>query len=172
MEFCFAVRMRMFPSHRQEQILWKNLNASRFIYNQLLANSYTDSAINKLNKLYPIPKNYWKYRTVKGKKAVIAKSKKRAVGLDRVTADRYPWLGDKDLDSMMFFNTELHYRSAWQMFRKVHRSGVPKFKRKDRSVQSYSTSAIKQKGATLYAKSSIRFLDHSTCNCLKLAGSR
>ena len=161
MEFCFAVRMRMFPSHRQEQVLWKNLNASRFIYNQLLANSYTDSAINKLNKLYPIPKNYWKYRTVKGKKAVIAKSKKRAVGLDRITADRYPWLGDKELDSMMFFNTELHYHSAWQMFRKVHRSGVPKFKRKDRSVQSYSTSAIKQKGATLYAKSSIRFLDHS-----------
>lgn len=136
MEFCFAVRMRMFPSHRQEQILWKNLNASRFIYNQLLANSYTDSAINKLNKLYPIPKNYWKYRTVKGKKVVIAKSKKRAVGLDRITADRYPWLGDKDLDSMMFFNTGLHYQSAWQMFRKVHRSGVPKFKRKDRSVQS------------------------------------
>ena len=68
MEFCFAVRMRMFPSHRQEQVLWKNLNASRFIYNQLLANSYTDSAINKLNKLYPIPKNCWKYRTVKGKK--------------------------------------------------------------------------------------------------------
>lgn len=59
----------------------------------------------------------------------------------------------------MFFNTEIHYQSAWKMFRQVHRSGIPKFKRKDRSVQSYSTSAIRQKGASLYTKSSIRFLD-------------
>lgn len=161
MEFCFAIRMRMFPNHKQEKILWKNLNASRFVYNQLLANSYTDSAIirNKLDKLYPIPQDYWKYRKVKDKPVVIAKSKKRPIGLDRITVDRYPWLGDKDLDSMMFFNTEINYQSAWNMFRKVHKSGVPKFKRKNRPVQSYSTSAIKQKDATIYAKSSVRFLD-------------
>lgn len=165
MEYCYAIKMRMFPNHTQKQILWKNINTARFIYNQLLANSYIDSRIikNKLDKLYPIPESKWKYRTriINGKKKqiVIAKSKKRPIGLDRITPKKYPWLNDTDLDSMMFFNTEIHYKAAWNMFRKVNTTGKPKFKRKSRPVQSYSTSAIRQQGASLFNKSSIRFLD-------------
>ncbi|MFR0580795.1 RNA-guided endonuclease TnpB family protein, partial [Limosilactobacillus mucosae] len=53
---------------------------------------------------------------------------------------RYPWLDDSDLDSDMFTNTEVNYKNAWKMFRKIHTAGVPKFKRKSRPIQSYSTS--------------------------------
>ena len=154
--------------------MWKNLNASRFIYNQLLANSWTDSRIikNKLDKRYPIPEAYWRYG--KNGKA-IKKSQKRPTGLARITAQRYPWLNDDDLDSDMFTNTEVNYKAAWNMFRKVHTAGKPKFKRKSRPVQSYSTSnhyssaTVKKHGGTpsLY-NGSIKFLDHNHIQLPKL----
>lgn len=104
--YMMGLKLRLYPNWKQEKILWKNLNASRFIYNQLLANSWTDSRIikNKLEKRYPIPEAYWRYDK-NGK--VIKKSQKRPTGLARITAQRYPWLGDDDLDSDMFTNTEV-----------------------------------------------------------------
>ena len=103
--YMMGLKLRLYPNWKQEKILWKNLNASRFIYNQLLANSWTDSRIikNKLDKRYPIPEAYCRY----GKNGkVIKKSQKRPTGLARITAQRYPWLDD-DLDSDMFTNTEV-----------------------------------------------------------------
>ena len=99
--YMMGLKLRLYPNWKQENILWKNLNASRFIYNQLLANSWTDSRIikNKLDKRYPIPEEYWRYG--KNGKA-IKKSQKRPTGLARITAQRYPWLDDDDLDSDMY----------------------------------------------------------------------
>lgn len=83
--YMMGLKLRLYPNWKQEKILWKNLNASRFIYNQLLANSWTDSRIikNKLDKRYPIPEAYWRYG--KNGKA-IKKSQKRPTGLARITA--------------------------------------------------------------------------------------
>ena len=61
------------------------------------------------------------------------------------------------------------------MFRKVHSAGIPKFKRKDRPVQSYSTSnhyssvIVKKHGGTpsLY-NGSIKFLDRNHIQLPKL----
>ena len=63
MKYMMGLKMRIYPNRRQEKIFWKNINTSRFIYNKLVANSWTDSSIysNKLDKLYPIPEEYWKY---------------------------------------------------------------------------------------------------------------
>lgn len=47
--YMMGLKLRLYPNWKQEKILWKNLNASRFIYNQLLANSWTDSRIIKNN---------------------------------------------------------------------------------------------------------------------------
>lgn len=163
--YMMGLKLRLYPSRKQENILWKNLNASRFIYNQLLANSRIDSLIvkNKIDEQFPIPEQYWRYNK---KGQIIKKSTKRPTGLDRITAKQYPWLDDKDLDSYMFANTKIHYQNAWNMFRKVHSAGTPKFKRKDRPVQSYSTSnhysfeTVQNNGGvfSLY-NGSIKFLD-------------
>lgn len=61
--YMMGLKLRLYPSRKQEKIFWKNLNASRFIYNQLLANSRIDSLIvkNKLDEQFPIPKQYWRY---------------------------------------------------------------------------------------------------------------
>ena len=172
--YMMGLKLRLYPNWKQEKILWKNLNASRFIYNQLLANSWTDSRIikNKLDKRYPIPEEYWRYG--KNGKA-IKKSQKRPTGLARITAQRYPWLDDDDLDSDMFTNTEVNYKAAWNMFRKVHTAGKPKFKRKGHPVQSYSTSnhyssatVKKHGGAPSLYNGSIKFLDHNHIQLPKL----
>lgn len=165
--YIMGLKLRLYPNRKQAKILWKNLNASRFIYNQRLAHSRTDSLIikNKLDQQFPIPEQYWRYNK---KGQVIKKSTKRPTGLDRITTKQYPWLGDEDLDSDMFTNTKVHYQNAWNMFRKVHSAGIPKFKRKDRPVQSYSTSnhystkTVKNNGGvfSLY-NGSIKFLDGS-----------
>lgn len=173
--YMMGLKLRMYPTHHQVKVLWKNLNASRFVYNQLLANSYTDSAIirNKIDKNYPIPKEYWKSNPKTGK--VIKSSTIRPTGLARITGERYPWLNDKDLDSNMFNNTLMHYQAAWKMFRKVHTAGTPKFKRKSNSIQSYSTSnhyssaLVKKNGGvpSLY-NGSIKFVDKNHLTLPKL----
>ncbi|WP_056986756.1 RNA-guided endonuclease TnpB family protein, partial [Ligilactobacillus equi] len=178
--YMMGLKLRMYPNHKQEQVAWKNINASRFIYNQLLANSWIDSAIkrNKLDKKYPIPTTYWRYKFSKDKKIKkpIKASQVRPTGLARIKGNsRYPWLNDSELDSDMFTNTEVHYRNAWKMFRKVHSAGTPKFKKKSQPVQSYSTSnhysssQVKAKGGvpSLY-NGSIHFIDSQYLQLPKL----
>ena len=46
----YAIKMCAYPNHNQERILLANIHTSRYIYNQLIANSWTDSKINKINK--------------------------------------------------------------------------------------------------------------------------
>ena len=154
MKYMLGLKMRAFPSHKQEKIIKKNMDTARFIYNQLLANSYIDSAIhrNKLDEKYPIPKysvrfsrikkcfivhRNWRY-TKKGK--LIDKSKSRPTSLDRITKKKYPWLNDKDLDRLVPYNVKINYQAAWNMFRKVHKAGIPKFKKKSAPKQNYSTN--------------------------------
>lgn len=87
MEYMMGLKMRVYPNRRQEEIFWKNINASRFIYNKLVSNSWIDSSIykNKLDKLYPIPKKYWKHNK-SGK--LLKASTVRPTGLARITKDK------------------------------------------------------------------------------------
>jgi putative transposase len=165
-EFMMGLKMRIYPNRKQERIFWKNINVSRFVYNKLLANSWTDTPVykNKLDELYPIPEKYWKYNK-NGK--LLKSSTVRKTGLARITKDKYPWLGDKDIDSDMVNNAQVAYKSAWKLFNKVHKSGTPKFKRKSNPNQGYRTSnhyksaTIKKSGGvpSLY-NGSIKFLDN------------
>ena len=102
---------------------------------------------------------------------MIAKSKKRPTGLDRITADKYPWLADKDLDSLMPYNTQINYQAAWNLFRKVNHAGHPKFKRKSASKQSYSTNCqyVGLKGAkpSLF-NGTVKFVDQKHLRLPKL----
>lgn len=133
----YAIVMRAYPSSKQKKIFLANIHTSRFIYNQLNDNSYTDSRIKKINKKYPLPESKYKY-TKKGK--LIKKSTKRATGLDRVLANKPDWFDGLPLDSDMFYNTEANYNSAWNMYHKVHKVGMPKFKCRDKCKWSYTTS--------------------------------
>lgn len=163
LSYMMGLKLRMFPNHRQQRIFWKNINAARFVYNQLLANSRTDALIAKINRQSLIPETCWQTKhghSVKG-------SQVRPTGLDRIKQADYPWLADTELDSDMFTNVQVNYRDAWKMYRKVHTHGIPRFKRKDAPVQGYSTSnhyasvRVKEHGGvpSLY-NGSIHFVDN------------
>ena len=36
MEYMMGLKMRIYPNRRQEKVFWKNINASRFVYNKLV----------------------------------------------------------------------------------------------------------------------------------------
>lgn len=133
----YSIKMRLYPNHKQTHILLANIHTSRFIYNQLVANGYTDTRIRKINKKYPIPKENYKYNS---NNKVIKKYTKRLTGLDRVLANKPKWFDKLLLDSDMFMNTYVCYQNAWNMFHKVHKSGTPKFKSRSKSAWTYTTS--------------------------------
>ena len=133
----YAIKMHAYPNHNQERILLANIHTSRYIYNQLIANSWTDSKINKINKKYPLPKSEYKYNS---KHKLIKKSTKRLTGLDRLLANKPDWFDELPLDSDMFYNTDANYHAAWNMYHKVHNAGTPKFKCRDKCKWSYTTS--------------------------------
>lgn len=161
--YSFAIKAEFYPNRKQRAYLLSNIHTSRFIYNQLVANSFTDSKINKINRQYPIPEKYWK-KDKHGK--VIKKSQKRLTRLNRVMANRPVWMDRLNLDSDMFNNTLVNYQAAWNMFRQVHQAGAPKFKSRNKCSWSYTTSnhyaisSLKKRGQypTIY-NGSIRFLD-------------
>ena len=61
--------------------------------------------------------------------------KKPATGISNI----HGWLNNSGLDSDMKANAIKNYRAAWNLFRKVHRAGVPVFHKK-RTEQKYQTS--------------------------------
>ena len=161
--YSFAIKAEFYPNRNQRRYLLDNIHTSRFIYNRLVANSMTDTKINKLNRLYPIPEEYWQ-RNKKGN--IIKKSQKRLTKLNRILAHKPSWMAELNLDSDMFNNTLLNYQAAWNMFHKVHRAGTPKFKSRNKCAWSYTTSnhyaiaTLKKHGEhpTIY-NGAIRFMD-------------
>lgn len=55
----YAIKMRFYPNHQQVKILLANIHTSRYLYNQLLANSFMDSLIAKVNRKYPLPESVY-----------------------------------------------------------------------------------------------------------------
>lgn len=161
--YSFGMKMEFYPNRKQRKYLFNNIHTSRYIYNQLVTNSFTDSKIHKLNKQYPIPKTYWQYNK---KHKVIKISQNRPTKLRRVLQNKPIWMTQEVLDSDMFRNTEKQYQAAWNMYRKVKNTGTPKFKSRNKCSWSYTTSnhyAIsmlrkKNEYPTIY-NGSIRFID-------------
>ena len=55
-KYNFGIKIQIYPNHQQQSIMFDNIHTSRWIYNQLVANSFTDSKIHKLNLKYQIKK--------------------------------------------------------------------------------------------------------------------
>lgn len=164
-KFNFGLKTACYPNHQQVKIFFENIHTSRWIYNQLVANSFADSKINKINKEYPIPKQYYEHNK---KGQVIKKSTKRPTKLDRVLKNQPKWFNQLTLFTDMFNNTFVNYQAAWNMFRKVHNAGTPKFKSRNKSSWSFTLSnhypiaKLKKNNQlpNLY-NGTIRFVDHN-----------
>ena len=123
----YGAKVRIFPSNEQKRLIKRNSDASRFIYNEM----------NGMNRELFLLKQVKLTVTIVQKRIVTleARLKTPATGISNI----HGWLNHADLDSDMKANAIKNYRAAWNMFRKVHRAGVPVFHKK-RIEQKYQTS--------------------------------
>lgn len=132
----YGLKVRIYPSDRQKKIIKINSDASRFIYNEMVA----------------INKELWRLKQVK---LPIDTIQNRIEQLElrqsaKQMSNHFQFLEDKRIDSLTKANAIQNYHKAWNAFRKVHTAGVPKFHRKN-YVWRYQTNCqyLKQKAAYL-----------------------
>ncbi|MET0041553.1 RNA-guided endonuclease InsQ/TnpB family protein [Limosilactobacillus fermentum] len=145
MKYHYGLKVRIYPSDRQKKIIKINSDASRFIYNEMVA----------------INKELWRLKQVK---LPIDTIQNRIGQLElrqsaKQMSNHFQFLEDKRIDSLTKANAIQNYHKAWNAFRKVHTVGVPKFHRKS-YVWRYQTNCqyLKQKAAYL-TNGTVRFED-------------
>ncbi|MFC6322472.1 RNA-guided endonuclease InsQ/TnpB family protein [Companilactobacillus baiquanensis] len=144
----YGVKLRIFPSNAQKVLIKRNSDASRFIYNEM----------NGMNK------ELFRLRQVKIPITLVQERiqtlKQRLKNPSRGISNIHGWLNDPDLDSLMKANAIKNYRSAWNLYRKVHHSGTPVFHKK-RVEQTYQTSCVYSSKISLpnMKNGSVRIID-------------
>lgn len=125
----YGVKVRVFPSNEQKRLIRRNSDASRFIYNEM--NGMNRELFLLRQVKIPIALVQMRIETLE------RRLKTPATGISNV----HGWLNNADFDSLMKANAIQSYRAAWNLFRKVHRAGVPVFHKK-RVNQKYQTSCM------------------------------
>lgn len=127
-----GIKLRIYPSNNQKQIIHANINASRFDYNELVA-------IDK--ELYMLNKTKLYIKQIEDRKEYLNRLKSGEFG--KLLQQRHPWIHASGASAVSLSQAQRRYKDAWNMFRKVHTSGVPVFKRKKlNNAGSYQTGNL------------------------------
>src|SRR5699024_10524977 len=90
----------------------------------------------------------------------------------RNMSNHYPYMQDKNIDSLAKANALQNYHKAWKLFRKLHRTATHKFHNKDYRW-SYQTNAQYGKGAKMDVYSAtVKFLDNKHIKLHKIGRLR
>lgn len=136
----YGLKMRIYPSRQQKEIIKINSDVSRAVYNKLVA-------IDK--ELYQLKQVKLPIETVINRINELEKRKNA-----KNMANHYQYMQDKRIDSDMLANAIKNYKNAWNMFRKVHRIGIPKFHKKN-YCENYQTSTHYSKKNDIDCKNNI-----------------
>ncbi|WP_251913485.1 RNA-guided endonuclease InsQ/TnpB family protein [Lactiplantibacillus plantarum] len=117
LKYHYGIKMRLFPSREQKRQIDNNINASRFAYNEMVA---IDKELFQLRqiKCYIAP--------VVDRIAYLQKRKNNTQMLFAI----HPWLNGTGVGTDVVDQARRAYQAAWNLFRKVHRTGTPKFHKK------------------------------------------
>ena len=154
----YGLKMRIYPSSQQKEIIDLNGNIARTVYNKMVA---IDQELYQLKQIkLPIDSILLRIEELEKRKNA------------RNMSNHYPYMQDKNIDSLAKANAIQNYQKAWKMFRKVHRTGTPKFHKKGYYL-SYQTNAQYGKGAKMDVYSAtVKFLDHKHIKLPKLGRLR
>lgn len=154
LKYNFGLKVRIYPSDKQKQLIKVNSDASRFVYNELVT----------------IDKELWQLRQIK---LPIDTVQDRVEQLKlrrnvRQMSNHFLFLNDNRVDSLAKANAKQNYNKAWDAFRKVHGTGIPKFHCKSYTWR-YQTNCQynKQKEAWL-TNGTTKFIDPTHFNVPKL----
>ena len=154
----YGLKMRIYPSSQQKKIIDLNGNIARTVYNKMVA---IDQELYQLKQIkLPISSILLRIEELEKRKNA------------RNMSNHYPYMQDKNIDSLAKANAIQNYQKAWKMFRKVHRTGTPKFHKKGYYL-SYQTNAQYGKGTKMDVYSAtVKFLDNKHIKLPKLGRLR
>lgn len=160
--YCYAIKMRIYPSQEQKEIIKVNSDIYRTVYNKLNAINFQKMKIKKT--LEHIEKNNLNQINTCALKAMLTRLKE----LEKAKAmrDNWSYMRDSRIDSMVFTCARRNYQAAWNMFRKVNNAGVPKYHKRNPYECNYQTCATyekKHRDAKTWSlwNGSIRFFDNT-----------
>ena len=163
MKYHYGLKMRCYPSDQQKQLIKINSDASRFIYNEMVA----------------IGKELIQLRRVKLPIDTVQDRIKQLTMRQNAKqmSNHYQFLEDKRIDSLAKANAIQNYRKAWNAFRKVHATGVPKFHRKSYRWRYQTNCQYPGQKTALLTNGTVCFLDNShvkvpKIGLLRVAGSQ
>ena len=154
----FGLKMRIYPSTKQKQIIQANSDISRTVYNKMVA---IDQELYRLRQVkLPID-------TIQARISEL-ESRKNA----RNMSNHYQYMQDERIDSLTKANAIQNYQKAWKMYRKVHKAGTPNFHKKGYR-QSYQTNCQygKNKPMDMFS-GTVRFTDKKHIQIPKLGKLR
>lgn len=154
MSYFIGIKVRIYPSNEQKRMIAKNDSAARFIYNRLVSrnkelyqlsrvNLYCKPVADRIDYLNSLGLNLTDFKAL------------------------YPFLEDKDIDSLAIMNAKQNYMTAWNNFKKNKSSGVPVFHKKGYS-KSYQTNAQYTKAAKRISDGNVHLLDKEHIQLPKL----
>ena len=154
----YGLKIRIYPSSQQKKIIDLNGNIARTVYNKMVA---IDQELYQLKQIkLPIASILLRIEELEKRKNA------------RNMSNHYPYMQDKNIDSLAKANAIQNYQKAWKMFRKVHRTGTPKFHKKGYYL-SYQTNAQYGKGTKMDVYSAtVKFLDNKHIKLPKLGRLR
>lgn len=163
MKYHYGLKMRCYPSDQQKQLIKINSDASRFIYNEMVA----------------IVKELMQLRRVKLPIDTVQDRIKQLTMRQNAKqmSNHYQFLEDERIDSLAKANAIQNYRKAWNAFRKVHSAGVPKFHRKSYLWRYQTNCQYPGQKTALLTNGTVCFLDNShvkvpKIGLLRVAGSQ
>ena len=158
MQYHYGLKIRCYPSDQQKQLIKINSDASRFIYNEMVA----------------IGKELIQLRRVKLPIDTVQDRIKQLTMRQNAKqmSNHYQFLKDKRIDSLAKANAIQNYRKAWNAFRKVHTAGVPKFHRKSYRWRYQTNCQYPGQKTALLTNGTVCFLDNSHVKVPKIGQLR
>ena len=163
MKHHYGLKMRCYPSDQQKQLIKINSDASRFIYNEMVAINKELMQLRRVKLPIDIVQDRIKQLTMRQNA--------------KQMSNHYQFLEDKRIDSLTKANAIQNYRKAWNAFRKVHATGVPKFHRKSYHWRYQTNCQYPGQKTVLLTNGTVCFLDNShvkvpKIGLLRVAGSQ
>lgn len=159
LSYHYGLKMRIYPSTQQKQLIKINSDISRTVYNKLIA---IDRELYQLNRV-KLPLDVVTNRIDELKKRKNPKN----------LSNHFKYMDNKLLDRQVISTAKQTYQNAWNMYKKVHTAGTPKFHKKG-YVEKYQTSAHYGKKAEMnvFDATGVKFLDMQHIQLPKLGRIR
>lgn len=145
LNYHYGLKVCIYPSDQQKQLIKVNSDASRFVYNEMVAIGKELAQLKRVK--LPIDLVIRRIKQLRQRQNA------------RQMANHYQFLEDPRIDSLAKANAIQNYHKAWHAFRKVHTAGVPKFHRKSYAWRYQTNCQYPGKKLATMTNGTVRFID-------------